>query len=144
MLEPRILPLATGLESRAPSCDGKGIVLRKAFTFNVLRRALLTIVPIVAMSATGCTAAPPTEIPSRDATVSVLAVTRVSTSAEVAGETARPSGKVFDWATGQFVTPPQPKSQEATVALRNYRRLGRGSYICSPSGFGKRSRCFSR
>lgn len=104
----------------------------------------MAIVPVVAMSATGCTAAPPTDVASRHASVSTLALTRVSTSAEATADEARPTGKVFDWATGEFVAPPPPKTATATVALRSYRRLGRGSYICSPSGFGKKSRCFSR
>ncbi len=48
---------------------------------------------------------------------------------------------VFDWMGQKQVTP----ASNARVAkwLRNG-YIGRGSYICSPSGFGKRSTCFSR
>lgn len=41
----------------------------------------------------------------------------------------------FDWLAKAESTP------AATVTIR--RQIGRGSYICSPAGFGRKSRCYS-
>lgn len=50
----------------------------------------------------------------------------------------------YDWLSPRTV----PASSASRAAKRrNAIRLsyaGKGSYICSPSGFGKKSRCFSR
>ena len=50
----------------------------------------------------------------------------------------------YDWLSPRTV----PVSTASTSAKRRNAILqsyaGNGSYICSPSGFGKKSRCFSR
>lgn len=59
------------------------------------------------------------------------------------------SGATFNWLAKK--TSKQSKisnavlvSSENAPALKASRYFGKGSYICSPAGFGKKSRCFAR
>lgn len=57
------------------------------------------------------------------------------------------NGVTFNWLAKKTI-----KGQVSNAALvtsegvqpRKTRFFGKGSYICSPSGFGKKSRCFTR
>jgi hypothetical protein len=54
------------------------------------------------------------------------------------------NGTTFDWHRKKA---PRATANIATAPSRYLptgARLGRGSYVCSPAGFGRRSHCFSR
>lgn len=55
---------------------------------------------------------------------------------------AQPQVVAFEWLAPKKVT--TRKRDVATPVTANRGHMGRGSYICSPSGFGKRSACFVR
>ncbi len=57
------------------------------------------------------------------------------------------NGVTFNWLVkkshkGQITNPALVSSQGAPAVKTRY--FGKGSYICSPAGFGKKSRCFAR
>ncbi len=57
------------------------------------------------------------------------------------------NGVTFNWLVkkshkGQITNPVLVSSQGAPVVKSRF--FGKGSYICSPAGFGKKSRCFTR
>ncbi|MBS0572274.1 MAG: hypothetical protein JSS08_03315 [Proteobacteria bacterium] len=60
-----------------------------------------------------------------------------------------PGGVVFNWLapkkvrSGQIQNPELTSAQDAAPAVQS-RYFGHGSYICSPAGFGMKSRCFAR
>ncbi len=57
------------------------------------------------------------------------------------------NGATFNWLAKKKapqVTDTVLLSSEGATKLRKQRFFGKGSYICSPAGFGKKSRCFAR
>lgn len=79
-----------------------------------------------------------------------LAQTAASGTASRAGSTVQlSSGATFNWLAkkvskhGKFSNAVLVSSENVpTVKASRY--FGTGSYICSPAGFGKKSRCFAR
>lgn len=55
---------------------------------------------------------------------------------------AQPQVIAFDWLAPKKVTARTRSAATPVTATGGH--MGRGSYICSPSGFGKRSACFVR
>ncbi|MFO1176249.1 MAG: hypothetical protein U1E48_13790 [Paracoccaceae bacterium] len=60
-----------------------------------------------------------------------------------------PGGVVFNWLAPKKAPRAQIQDAELTSAqdaapIAQSRYFGHGSYICSPAGFGEKSRCFSR
>ena len=53
----------------------------------------------------------------------------------------KPQAVAFDWLANGSVASSARKSKTAQV--RNRVITGEGSWICSPAGFGKRSRCYA-
>lgn len=57
------------------------------------------------------------------------------------------NGATFNWLARKKapqVTDTMLLSSDGASRLRKQRFFGKGSYICSPAGFGKKSRCFAR
>ena len=76
---------------------------------------------------------------------SLIATTQTSVSARSAMEqrvsVAVPRVIAFDWLANGDATPSPGK---AKLALERYRVItGRGSWICTPAGFGQRSKCYA-
>jgi len=69
----------------------------------------------------------------------------------LAGEMTAPDGQAssvnYDWhhaAKPVRALKTRLSTQERKRMAANVARHGNGSYICSPSGFGKKSRCYTR
>lgn len=79
----------------------------------------------------------------------LLASANFAVALTVTGEaTAKPAvtrGEVisFNWLAGKS-TPRKSVVVPATARVNSGLNLGGGSYVCSPAGFGRQSRCFSR
>ncbi len=55
-----------------------------------------------------------------------------------AKSTAGQGGAKFDWLAGRA------SKAQATPRVVQTRFIGKGKWICSPAGFGKKARCFQR
>lgn len=97
---------------------------------NVVLLGLMIAVPSVTSAATD---------PAQDP----LAVSAEAVSVQHGARLANNAS--FDWLTKKSATRSESRPQPAAAKrIRSGRSLGRGSYICTPAGFGKRASCRAR
>ena len=96
---------------------------------------------IAAMVFTTCLMA----IPDKGSTEAVIGTRLLSAEPFIAAvrpvRVVRPQTVAFDWLANGKVADQAGKSTAAQK--RNRVITGQGSWICSPAGFGKRSRCYA-
>lgn len=77
------------------------------------------------------------------ASVGLAVALTVTTETTAKPVTARGEVISFNWLAGKS-TARKPAATPASANVRSGLNLGGGSYVCSPAGFGRQSRCFSR